>query len=133
MLSLLSVTRCAPIAVGIDLGTTFSVVGINKQGKIIIIEDKAGHKIFPSIVSYRNNGEIVVGYDALGDLSSRPQNTIYNAKRFIGRSLDEDQVRTYADEHPFKVVPSSLSNFSKVGRSDVIACDLMKGSDVGWL
>lgn len=101
--------------VGIDLGTTFSVVGINKQGKIIIIEDKAGHKIFPSIVSYRNNGEIVVGYDALGDLSSRPQNTIYNAKRFIGRSLDEDQVRTYADEHPFKVVASSLSNFSKVG------------------
>lgn len=43
-------------AVGIDLGTTFSVVGVNKNGKVIIIEDKEGHKIFPSIVSYLNNG-----------------------------------------------------------------------------
>lgn len=102
------------LAVGIDLGTTFSVVGINKHGKIIIVEDKLGHKIFPSIVSYRDNGEIVVGYEALSDLSTRPQNTIYNAKRFIGRSLEEDQVKTYADEHPFKVVPSTVSNYSKV-------------------
>lgn len=44
------------VAVGIDLGTTFSVVGVNKNGKVIIIEDKAGHKIFPSIVSYLDNG-----------------------------------------------------------------------------
>lgn len=101
--------------VGIDLGTTFSVVGINKQGKIIIIEDKLGHKIFPSVVSYRDNGEILVAYEALPELNKHPQNSIYNAKRFIGRSLEEEQVRSYADEHPFKVVPSSLSNYSKVG------------------
>jgi molecular chaperone DnaK (HSP70) len=43
-------------AVGVDLGTTFSVVGVNKNGKVVIIEDKAGHKIFPSIVSYLDNG-----------------------------------------------------------------------------
>jgi molecular chaperone DnaK (HSP70) len=43
-------------AVGVDLGTTFSVVGVNKNGKVVIIEDKAGHKIFPSIVSYMDNG-----------------------------------------------------------------------------
>jgi molecular chaperone DnaK (HSP70) len=40
----------------VDLGTTFSVVGFNKDGKVIIVEDKAGHKIFPSIVSYLDNG-----------------------------------------------------------------------------
>lgn len=44
------------LAVGIDLGTTFSVVGINKNGRVIIVEDKDGHRIFPSIVSYKGNG-----------------------------------------------------------------------------
>lgn len=47
---------CVNIAVGIDLGTTFSVVGFSKDGKVVIVQDKAGHKIFPSIVSYLNNG-----------------------------------------------------------------------------
>jgi molecular chaperone DnaK (HSP70) len=93
----------------VDLGTTISVVGFNKDGKVIIVEDKAGHKIFPSIVSYLDNGgemnlssrvpaldtptsalrclptEIKAGYDALPYLSTQPENTIYNAKRFIGR------------------------------------------------
>jgi len=102
--------------VGIDLGTTFSVVGINKNGNIIIIEDKQGHRIFPSIVSYRENGDIAVGYDAYSYLSKDPQNTIYNAKRFIGRSLEEEQVRNYANDHPFNVVESTTtSNYSKVG------------------
>jgi molecular chaperone DnaK (HSP70) len=80
--------------------------------------------------------EILVGYEAIPQLSKHPKNTIYNAKRFIGRryfffivslfryssiffcdiySLEEEQVRIYAEEHPFQVVPSSLSNFSKVG------------------
>jgi molecular chaperone DnaK (HSP70) len=43
-------------AIGVDLGTTFSVVGINVNGKVIIIDDKKGHRIFPSIVSYLENG-----------------------------------------------------------------------------
>ena len=47
-------------------------------------------------------------------LSRKPLNTIYNAKRFIGRSLEDENVRQYASEHPFKVVDSSASNFSKV-------------------
>jgi hypothetical protein len=101
-------------AVGIDLGTTFSVVGINKNGQVIIIEDQAKNRIFPSVVSYQPNGEILVAYEAVKQLSQSPQNTIYNAKRFMGRSLEEVDVQTYANDHPYKVVPSTASKFSKV-------------------
>jgi len=102
--------------VGIDLGTTFSVVGLSQHGKVVIVEDKLGHKIFPSIVSYLDNGEIVVGYEALRQLSSNPHNTIFNAKRFIGRSLQDDDVKLYAAEHAFNVVENdSISNHSRVG------------------
>jgi len=71
--------------VGIDLGTTFSVVGVNQHGKVVIVEDKTGRRIFPSVVSYMSNGEIRVGYEAVALLSTCAENTIYNAKRFIGR------------------------------------------------
>lgn len=101
--------------IGVDLGTTFSVVGINQHGKIVIVEDKFGHKIFPSVVSYMDSGHILAAYDALPQLSLNSMNTIYNAKRFIGRNLDEVEVQNYANEHSFDVVRSNLSNFSKVG------------------
>mmetsp|Transcript_1538 Transcript_1538/g.3304 ORF Transcript_1538/g.3304 Transcript_1538/m.3304 type:complete len:438 (+) Transcript_1538:86-1399(+) len=101
--------------VGVDLGTTFSVVGIYKNGKVEIVTDKGNHQIFPSIVSYLDNGEIKVGYDALPHLSTHPDNTIYNAKRFIGRSLSEADVQEYAAEHPYHVVESHTSNYSEVG------------------
>jgi molecular chaperone DnaK (HSP70) len=110
--------------VGVDLGTTFSVVGINNNGKIIIVEDKLGNKIFPSVVSFKDGGEILTAYAALPELSKHPENTIYNAKRFIGRSLESEETRLYASEHPFQVVSLAnlslpnglpLSNFSQVG------------------
>ncbi len=44
------------LAVGVDLGTTFSVVGVNIDGKVVIVNDKQGHNIFPSIVSYQDHG-----------------------------------------------------------------------------
>jgi molecular chaperone DnaK (HSP70) len=103
--------------VGIDLGTTYSVVGINDNGKVIIIPDEAGHLIFPSIVHYKDDGGILVAYEARQKLSCDPLRTIYNAKRFIGRGLDDDQVKLYANEHPFTILPinSTVSNFSQVG------------------
>lgn len=101
---------------GIDLGTTFSVVGINYgNGKVVIVEDKKSkQRIFPSIVSYHENGDIFVGYDAMPYLTTHPKNTIYNAKRFIGRNLEEAEVKQYAADHSYDVVPHK-SNFSQVG------------------
>ena len=71
--------------VGVDLGTTFSVIGFSQNGKVVIIEDKEGHKIFPSIVSYQENGDILAGYQAYPFTSLKPASTIFNAKRFIGK------------------------------------------------
>jgi molecular chaperone DnaK (HSP70) len=102
--------------VGIDLGTTFSVVGVNINGKVLIIEDKEGHRIFPSVVSYQDNGDITaVAYAALPYLSIRPENTIFNAKRFLGGNLNDSSTQSYASAHPYKVVESNLSKHSKVG------------------
>jgi molecular chaperone DnaK (HSP70) len=107
--------------VGIDLGTTYSVVGINRNGKVEIIPDKLGNTIFPSVVSYLDNGKILVGYDAVPMLTQRPASTIYNSKRFIGRKLDTEDNREktvhYASTHPFKIVypvNSSVSEYSPI-------------------
>ena len=103
--------------VGVDLGTTFSVVGVNINGKVQIIEDKHGHRIFPSIVAFESSGDVAaVAYDALPYLSLRPQDTIFNAKRFMGGDLADPTTQSYAASHPYKVVPAmTLSNYSKVG------------------
>eukprot|EP01033_Poteriospumella_lacustris_P003115 gene3116-2288_t len=103
--------------VGIDLGTTYSVVGFNDNGKVVIVPDKEGRRIFPSIVTYLDNGDILTAYEAMAQLSQQPLRTIYNAKRFIGRSLEDEQVQAYASAHSYKVVPvdGSVSNHSKVG------------------
>lgn len=102
--------------VGIDLGTTFSVVGVNVNGKVLIIEDKIGHRIFPSVVAYKDNGDVAaVAYDALPYLSLRPENTIFNAKRFIGGDLNDTATQMYANAHPYRVVTSNLSQHSSLG------------------
>lgn len=103
--------------VGIDLGTTFSVVGVSVGGKVKIIEDKQGHRIFPSVVAFDSKGDVTaVAYDALPYLSLRPQDTIFNAKRFLGGDLSNPTTQSYAASHPYKVVTATtLSNYSKVG------------------
>ena len=103
--------------IGVDLGTTFSVVGINIDGKVHIVKDKAGKSIFPSIVSYLPGGEIVAAYEARERLSEHPLDTIFNSKRFIGRSLLDEQVQAYAKAHPFETteVGDDISVYGRVG------------------
>jgi molecular chaperone DnaK (HSP70) len=88
-------------AIGVDLGTTFSVVAFNQKKSVRIISDNYGNVLFPSVVSYINPTgrivpslglsflmmvlDLVVGYEAVRKLESNPQNTIFNSKRFIGR------------------------------------------------
>ena len=75
--------------VGIDLGTTNSVVGVIEAGRPIVIASSEGTRTTPSIVGFTKDKEIVIGDHARRQLVLNPKNTFYNLKRFIGRDWDE--------------------------------------------
>ncbi len=90
-------------AVGIDLGTTNSVVAVMEGGKPVVIVNAEGSRTTPSVAAFKNTGERLVGQIAKRQAALNPQNTLYSVKRFIGRRYSE-----VADERklvPYKVVP----------------------------
>jgi molecular chaperone DnaK len=90
-------------AVGIDLGTTNSVVAVMEGGKPTVIINSEGNRLTPSVVAFTNTGERLVGQLAKRQAVLNPENTIYSAKRFIGRRFSEvqDEIKNV----PYKVVP----------------------------
>lgn len=77
------------LAVGIDLGTTNSLVATVRSGMSTVLQDDHGHALLPSVVRYSPDGEVIVGHDAQAQQSSDPTNTISSAKRFMGRSVND--------------------------------------------
>src|ERR1041385_7736650 len=75
--------------IGIDLGTTNSVVAVmeGKEAKVIVNEE--GSRLTPSVVAWDEKGEILVGQIAKRQAVTNPENTIFSAKRFIGRRFEE--------------------------------------------
>ena len=76
------------LAVGIDLGTTNSLVATVRDGKADVLPDARGRRLLPSIVRYAPQG-VEVGYDAQAAQISDPQNTIVSVKRMMGRALPD--------------------------------------------
>jgi molecular chaperone HscA len=74
------------LAIGIDLGTTNSLVATVQSGIAVVLNDEHGHSILPSVVRYFPGGEIQVGAEALARQSEDPANTFASIKRFMGRS-----------------------------------------------
>ena len=74
-----------PKAIGIDLGTTNSVVAVVEGGKPTVIINNEGNRVTPSVVAYTKAGERLMGQIAKRQGVLNPENTIYSAKRFIGR------------------------------------------------
>jgi len=89
--------------IGIDLGTTNSCVAILENGVAKVIENSEGARTTPSIVAYANN-EILVGATAKRQAVTNPKNTIYAAKRLIGRKFDEQAVQKDIDLMPYSIV-----------------------------
>src|SRR5574341_2044509 len=103
-------------AVGIDLGTTNSVVAVMEGGKPTVIVNNEGSRITPSVVAYTKTGEILVGQLAKRQAVLNPENTIYSSKRFIGRRYSE--VQSEIKNVPYKVVagPNDAVRFEIQGK-----------------
>lgn len=93
-----------PKIVGIDLGTTYSCVGVYHavSGKVDILEAQDGHQCIPSVVAFSEEG-VLVGYKAVAQSEHNPKNTIYDAKRFIGKVFKEEEVQSLQKSYPFKL------------------------------
>lgn len=90
-------------AVGIDLGTTYSCVGIWQHGQVEIISNSQGYRTTPSYVAFTEN-ERLIGEAAKSQTAMNPVNTIFDAKRLIGRKFSDSTVKSDMRLWPFKVI-----------------------------
>src|SRR3989442_7289093 len=88
--------------VGIDLGTTNSVVAIMDGKEPKVIANEEGSRLTPSVVAFDDKGEVLVGQIARRQAITNPENTVYSIKRFMGRKFDE--VQEEIKRVPYKVV-----------------------------
>src|SRR3979409_1516382 len=91
--------------IGIDLGTTNSVVAVMEGGQPAVIVNQEGARTTPSIVAFAKDGERLVGQVAKRQSVTNPENTVFSIKRFMGRKFDE--VAAEAALVPYKVVRAS--------------------------
>jgi molecular chaperone DnaK len=99
--------------IGIDLGTTNSVVAVMEGGDPVVIPNAEGGRTTPSVVGFTKDGERLVGQIAKRQAVTNPQNTVFSIKRFMGRRLSEVQDET--KRVPYKVIP---------GQNDVAAVEV---------
>lgn len=91
--------------VGIDLGTTNSVVAVMEGGKPVVIENEEGGRTTPSMVAFTKKGERLVGLLAKRQAITNPENTIFSVKRLIGRRYNDEEVQKAKKFLPFKLIP----------------------------
>ncbi|OIW24884.1 heat shock protein 70 [Coniochaeta ligniaria NRRL 30616] len=99
--------------IGIDLGTTYSCVGVMQHGKVEILVNDQGNRITPSYVAFTDE-ERLVGDAAKNQAASNPTNTIYDIKRLIGRKYSEKDVQQDIKHFPYKVISKDDKPFVKV-------------------
>lgn len=95
----------------IFIGTTYSCVGVFKNGRVEIIPNDQGNRITPSYVAFTAEGERLIGDAAKNQLTSNPENTVFDVKRLIGREWGDSTVQSDIKFFPFK------GNYSLISKS----------------
>src|SRR5438270_7073585 len=93
--------------IGIDLGTTNSVVAVMEGGDPVVIPNAEGGRITPSVVAFTKNGERLVGQVAKRQAITNPENTIYSIKRFMGRRFSDPEVQRSKNLVSYKIAEAS--------------------------
>mmetsp|Transcript_1519 Transcript_1519/g.2880 ORF Transcript_1519/g.2880 Transcript_1519/m.2880 type:complete len:491 (-) Transcript_1519:283-1755(-) len=90
--------------IGIDLGTTYSCVGVFKNGRVEIMANDQGNRITPSYVAFMDNGDRLVGDAAKNQATINPANTVFDVKRLIGRNFSDKSVQADKKLVPYNIV-----------------------------
>jgi molecular chaperone HscA len=105
------------IIIGIDLGTTNSLVAYMKDGEVVAVKDDDGkNTLVPSILHFEENGGILVGVEAREQLITHPENTIYSVKRLMGKSYGD--VETFQQYFGYKIIDEDTDSLVKIRVGD---------------
>jgi molecular chaperone DnaK len=89
--------------IGIDLGTTNSVMAVTEAGEPVVLENNEGSRLTPSVVAITKNGERLVGQVAKRQAVTNPENTVFSIKRLMGRKYDDPEVQRTIKAVPYKI------------------------------
>ena len=111
--------------IGIDLGTTNSVVAVMMGGEPIVIPSSEGERLIPSVVAINKNGERLVGRVARNQAVTNSENTIFSIKRFMGRRFDDPEVQRAMKHVPYKAGKTPSGDIHvKLGEKDYTAPEI---------
>ncbi|MCU0664127.1 MAG: Hsp70 family protein [Myxococcota bacterium] len=124
------------IAVGIDLGTTNSCIAVVENNRATVIGDQAGRRIQPSVISFVSGDQVIAGHEAKERLIIDSENTVYSAKRLLGRDFTQPEMQALLAELPYRVkvshdnIPSVLVQDREISLPEISALMLRHLKDM---